>query len=162
MIILLIVMSVVLAMVGIWILSDVEWYRLNGIRIALGILVILIMPSLLFYTVAWIDTNCSMNKVEQFDLYSGFNSSQVSASFFLGTGRIDTTEYVFYWKNIDGVKTRHQYPMESSQFIEDGNTYVEVYRMTCPKNLNWLLAGSTEYYEFHIPENSIYTLFELQ
>lgn len=106
---------------------------------------------------------CQVLETERIDLYAGYNSNEISGSFFLLAGSISDEDTVYYWINENGFKTKHEVSMKNSAFIEDGGEYLIKNKYVCQDNINWLfimpLADPDYKYEFHVPEGSILTMY---
>jgi len=106
---------------------------------------------------------CSKDEiVERIDIYAGYNENEISGSWFLLGGWIDEEDVVYYWVDDNGVKSKHNQPMDDSVFIEDGGEYLLLRQKTCPENLRWLFICGEVAAEFHVPENSIRQMYQYQ
>lgn len=107
----------------------------------------------------WNEKSCEPTISVISDLYSGNNQITSRGTFFLGSGRIEETDYVFYWEKVDGMLKKKQVPMEQSVFIEDGNSYLKTIKSAC--NANFFIPGEP-IYEFHVPQGSVTNIYLFQ
>lgn len=118
----------------------------------------------LLLVVALIVFNISLCNAEQSNitnLYAGYNDSNISGTFFLGSGSIDNKEVVYYWVDNNGVKSKHSHDMAISTFVEDNGNYMVEKSLVCPSQVSWLfLPGGISSVEFHVPEHSIATMYQ--
>ena len=70
------------------------------------------------------DSVCSIETSRTTNLYAGHNDSEIQGSFMLGSGTIEKIDYVYYWVDNGGIKSKHKVTMSSSVFIEDGKNII--------------------------------------
>ena len=104
---------------------------------------------------------CSILETQTTPLYAGHNASEISGSFMLGSGTIEEVDYVYYWVDSGGIKSKHKRRMNNSVFIEDGKNVMLQKANVCPENLKWLFIENGHYkIEFHVPEGSISQMYQ--
>jgi hypothetical protein len=107
---------------------------------------------------------CDTPNFTKTNLYAGYNGLNTFGRFFLGSEEISENDVVYYWINQDGVKSKHNQPMSDSIFIEDGGNYMIEKSYSCPKDMGWFFINPNTYkessFEFHVPENSIVSMYE--
>ena len=137
---------------------------------------IVAVGTLLFLIVGVISPVFCLANMEQIKtpLYAGFNDNVNTGTFFLGSGSINSRDVVFFWINNDGVKRKEQRLMANSTFIEDGGNYMLEDAGKCPAWVTKLYGNirgmENGYYinhadmnvEFHVPENSIITMYQFK
>jgi len=139
-----------------------------------GILIGILVGLMLFTMFLMIlPTFCYANMVEiKIPLYAGYNNNVTSGNFFLGSGSINSTDMVFFWINEDGVKHKESRLMKHSSFIEDGGNYLMQSAAKCPSWADFMngkmhikngyLIEVDMKSEFHVPENSIITMYQFK
>jgi hypothetical protein len=121
--------------------------------IPITVWVILLIISIVLNT-----NHCSIIEKTKISLYSGNNGNEVSGSFFLGSGTVKETDYVYYWtKDESNILEKNKIQMDNSKFIEDGNQYLEVISERCTSN--FYLDATSNKYLFHVPENSVAQMY---
>lgn len=105
---------------------------------------------------------CTVQEVVITPLYAGYNQGEINGSFFLGSGRVDEVDTVFYWVNDGGILTKHSVFMRDSKFIEDGKNILESTYYVCPKLGIGVDRVVPESFLFHVPQNSIVNMYQFK
>lgn len=147
------VIAILLFCALLYVAVDHYWNTFISIVIVLGIPVIAVVALFILN-----DSHCKIYSPQTISLYSGINGSTIGGSMLLGTGTINATDYVYYWKKDGEVLTKDKVPMKYSSFIEDGNAYLLIKEYKCDSN--FFFNANISAYEFHVPEGSVASIYK--
>ena len=107
-------------------------------------------------------------KDAQYSIYSLRNTDNISGSFFLGSGRIDSNEYYYMFaKNERGGYIRSKLPVNSCSLYQDSDTPYVRYQLITFRQNKWVSFIPFEWvenssYDIHVPANTIIEKYEVK